>query len=224
MPHVLFLSHDSQLISTMQAACAKLAMDMSVCPDVKHAASMLKRKKFYAALVDNAEGAITSDFLAAVRASTSSKTAISIVFAEPPARGVPDAAVVVAKPVSPELALRTLRAAKGSMAKELHRYLRHPIKTAVTLSLPSKREVHATSVNISDGGLEIQLIEPEAFPTEGPVLARFVLPETGAWVQVNGQVIWCDGNRVGLRYRPITPNDDERLRIWLSSHSVPFVH
>src|SRR5512142_2430451 len=115
MPHVLFFSHDPQLISTMQAACTKLAMDMSVCPDVKHAASLLKRKKFYAALVDSAEGNATSDFLAAVRGS-------------------------------PELAMRTLRAAKGSMTKELHRYLRHSMRTAVTLTLASKREVQATSV------------------------------------------------------------------------------
>ncbi len=221
MPAILFLSQDQQLISTVQTACQKSAMSMTLCSDAQHAAGILKRRKFYAALVDNVDEAVTSDFLAAVRKSTSSKTAVSIVFAEPPAKGVSDAAMVVAKPVSAELALRTLRAAQGSMSNEFRRYVRHPMRTAVTLTVGGKRDVQATSVNMSDGGLEIQLLEPEVISNDNRVRARFVLPVSGDWVQVNGDVVWCDpSGRAGLRFSGITAGDCDRVRNWLASQPV----
>ncbi len=221
MPAILFLSSDQQLISTMQTACQKAAMSLTLCSDAKHASGLLKRRKFYAALVDNTDAATTSEFLGAVRESTSSKTAVSVVFAEPPARGISDAAMVVTKPVSPELALRTLRAAQGSMTNEFRRYVRHAMRSAVTLTVSGKREIHATSVNISDGGLELRLIDPESLSTGDRVKARFILPVSGDWVQVVGDVIWCEpSGRAGLRFSGITPGDCDRLRNWLAGQTI----
>lgn len=221
MAEILLLSRDPQLVSTLQTACAKTAMNLTVCPDAKHASTLLRRRKFYAVLADNIDGAATSEFLGAVRQSTSSKSAVSIVFADTPARGVSDAAMVVTKPVSAELALRTLRAAQGSITSEFRRYLRHPMRTAVTMTFGSRHEVHATSVNLSDGGLEIQLTDPEVITSQTAIRARFVLPVSGDWVQISGDVVWCDpSGRIGVRFRGATPNDSERLRIWLTSQNV----
>jgi hypothetical protein len=181
----------------------------------------LKTRKFYAILADDIDQAATSELLAAVRKSSSSDKALWIVFAATPTAVAPHAAMVVAKPVSMELAMRTVRAAQGPIASEYRRYARHSLRTPVALTTPSKQEIQASLINISGGGLAVQLAAQQQLATATAISARFALPVSGEWVRVSGDVVWCDAEgRAGLRCKGVTPMDGERLRKWLAAQVV----
>lgn len=217
MPEVLLISRDSNLISTMQVACSKSVIDLTHCPEPANASGLLERRKFYAVLVDDNDPAATTDFLQAVRRSPSSSRAMSIVFAAGPTTAATDAALVVSKPVSMELALRMLRAAQGPMSMELRRYARRSLRVPITLTTV-KQDVKAVLINISDGGLSVRFSDHHTLPVTTALTARFSLPPSNEWVQVNGEVLWCDAEgRAGLRCSGVTNTDRERLRKWLAT-------
>jgi CheY-like chemotaxis protein len=219
LPEILLVSRDHRLISTMQAACSKSAIELTLCSEARNAIALLKGRKFYAVIVDDIDRMTTAEFLAAVRRSPSTKMAMSMVFTEGPPTAVSNAALVVAKPISMELALRTLRAAQAPISNELRRYVRRSLQIPVTVTLASKRDIQAVLLNISDGGLAIQFADQDQIATNTVVTARFVLPSSADWIQVNGQVVWCDAQgRTGLRCSGLTQNDRERLRKWLETH------
>lgn len=220
MPGVLLLSRDPNLISSMQVACGKLLIELVLCAEAAEATTLLERQKAYAVLVDDLDQAATTELLAAVRKSTSSQRAVPIAFSDRRTGNVFDAALIVAKPVSVDLAMRTLRVALGPISKEACRYTRHPLRAPVLLTTTSKNEIQATSVNISDGGLAIQFQGACPIPSKTAVSVRLLLPQSNDWVELKGGVVWFDTNgRAGLQCRGISRFDRRVLQKWLAARS-----
>jgi hypothetical protein len=217
----LLLSRDSQLISTMQAVSADVGMDLKLCSGFAQCAALLLTRKIYAILIDHPDAAAANTLLMAARRSSSSKNAVSIAFAKGSAVAAFEAALQIAKPVSADLALRTLRAAQGPMFQEFRRYVRHPLQVPVTMTTASNQELQAKAINISQSGLAVQLADPEGISTTTAVCVRFGLPVSSAWVHVEGQIVWVNSTgSAGLQCRGVTQNDRERLQEWFAAQLV----
>jgi hypothetical protein len=96
---------------------------------------------------------------------------------------------VLQKPISTLNASRCFHAALNFMLKERRRYFRHPIKMDVEVILEGKT-IHATSTNISEGG--VALILREALPKGATPHLKFSLPENTLQFEVEAEVAWTD--------------------------------
>lgn len=167
-------------------------------------------------MIDSADPEVASEVLTRVRASSSSRNAISIVVSDVSA-GVAGGAFVLRKPVAVELATRTLRVAKGPMLNEFRRYFRHPVQLPVLITRDSGGELQTTSVNVSHRGLAIQMAGPNVIAPRDAVRARLTLPGGGACIEMKGKVTWTDvRGRAGIHCEGISPRDRQQLEEWLA--------
>jgi PilZ domain len=122
---------------------------------------------------------------------------------------------VLHKPLSVLNASRCFNAAMGYMLRERRRYFRHPMTTQVKILLGEK-EIHATSTNVSEGGIAVQL--NQALPKSAGVRLQFTIPGTKIFVDVEAELAWTDLNGVaGLRF--LKPPTSQPLEDWLNEHA-----
>jgi hypothetical protein len=179
---------------------------------------MMAQRKFYGVIVDGAEPNAASEMLNMFRMSSSSRKAISIVVSDGSA-GVPVGTFVLKKPVTFELAVRTLRAAKGPMLSEFHRYFRHPVQLPVLITKDSGGEFQATSINISRCGLGLQMPGLNVVAPTDAVRTRLATPRGGTFER-KGKVAWTDARgRAGIHCEAISPRDLQKLEEIVGTHS-----
>ena len=183
------------------------------------ALEIARRQKYEALLleVDDVEGA--RDLLAQVRnvpfnrnsilfGITHRRTSFRTAFEQ-------GANFVLEKPLAPDRALRSVRAAHALMLRERRRTFRHNIDTVVLLQLGRGAETRARGVDLSEGGMAIYLSVP---PTLGHEVAfRFLLPETGQWLEGRCVIAWIEQNRVGLQFTTVRKDLKVDLANWLTT-------
>ncbi len=212
----LLFSGDPLLTATLQSVCANVGISPTLCSESPQAASMLARCKFYGVIVDGGEPDAAGEVLSAVRASSSSRNAISIVVSDGSA-GALGGTFLLRMPIAFELAMRTLRAAKGPMLNEFCRYFRHPVHLPVLITRDSGGELRATSVNVSHRGLAIQMAGVKVIALRDAVRARLTLPGSGTCIETKGTVAWTDARgRAGIHCEGISPRDRKQLEEWLA--------
>jgi len=103
--------------------------------------------------------------------------------------------------------------ALGTMNAQQQRYFRVTIETPVLLQWEGK-QVMATGVNVSSGGLAIQ--SPIGLPHSSVIEISFTLPETNSTIEAKAKVLWTgqDG-LVGLSIVQIHPAFDRELQQWV---------
>ncbi len=120
---------------------------------------------------------------------------------------------VLQKPISTLNASRCFHAALNFMLKERRRYFRHPITMDVQVILEDKT-VHATSTNISEGG--IALILREALPKGATPHLKFSLPDSTLQFEVEAEIAWADFKGfAGLRFQNVPQSTRADLEQWL---------
>jgi hypothetical protein len=212
----LLLSRDPELLAALQSVCTNMGISPTICSESPQAASMVARCKFYGVIVDAAEPDAAREVLSTIRASSSSRNAISIVVADGSA-GEPGGTFVLRKPVALELTMRTVRAAKGLMLNEFSRYFRHPVHLPVLVTMDSGGELRATSINVSHGGLAIQMAGLNVLSLRDAVRARLTLPGDGTCIETKGKVAWADARgRAGIHCEGVSPRDRRQLEEWLA--------
>lgn len=219
MLEILLLSRDPKIVSTIQLACSQLNISLKVCSGWDEGALLFTRCKIYAVVVDDRTGDAALRILSAAQNSSSSRNAVSIALVSRSARDTFGATFVVAKPLTSELALRTLRAAQGQMSSEYRRYFRHPLRAPVTITTDSNRQLNGTSINVSRIGLAVRFFDPEPLATGTTVRARLSAPAPAfGWIELQGRVAWCDsGGRAGLQCQAVTATHRKQLDQCLAS-------
>lgn len=223
--HCLLLTQDDQVIRVLRKVLEDLEIGVDVFTGADKAAERLEQCKYDAVLIDcdDVHNAIT--VLCSVRFTPSNKS--STVFAIVNGITTPTSAIelganlALEKPINEHIARHAFRTAHALMLQEHRRYYRHPIDIAVTLRFEDKdkgtrREVLATGVNMSEGGMALKVKAP--LPPEFRITQlRFVLPGSQDWIEIMGSIAWADeqGN-AGIRFEkmPFTLRDrlDKFLR------------
>jgi len=120
---------------------------------------------------------------------------------------------VLQKPISSLNASRCFHAALNFMLKERRRYFRHPVKMDVNVVLEDKA-IHATSTNISEGG--IALILREALPKGATPHLKFSLPDSTLRFEVEAEIAWADFKGLaGFRFQNVPQSTRSELEQWL---------
>jgi len=214
----LLLSQDPDLVRIIRPTLEKLSIEVEICHEARKAADILISEKFDAVIVDcdDLQGGL--GVLQGLRATPSNKNSVTFAILNGHRTTMQEAFgmganFVLQKPISALNASRCFNAALNFMLKERRRYFRHPVKMQVRIML-GKKNVNATSTNISESGIALML--REALPKGATPRLQFALPDTGLKFDMEAEVVWADvKGRAGLRFREVPKDCQKNLESWL---------
>ena len=214
----LLLSRDDEMVDVLRRTLADLGVGTEVYSSSEWATEDLARHKFDAVIIDCESVSGAKDVLKKLRStpSNSSSLAFAIVGETTSLQEAFDlgANLALDKPITPERARSSFRAAYGLMMQERRRYFRHPIDVPVTISLDEKTDFPGVAVNISEGGMAVKLSKP--LRTGALVKLNFSLPGMKGWMEVRTVVIWTDEmGHCGMRFDQPPLATRNRLNDWL---------
>lgn len=213
----MLVSRDWQELSVLECILGGLHIGVDIESQPEQARQKLSRSKIDALIVDcDLKG--TESLLRHVDENSANANASPLLIVGG-SRGRHDlgnkgAVFTFEKPISVEQAIRTLSAARTLIMGGRLRYHRQVLNLPVSLSYGSKKRLQANLVNLSQGGMGIQLEQP--LQMRGPVKIAFELPGYSQPVKAAGEVAWTDqcGN-AGIRFVQIGRRLHRDLQLWL---------
>lgn len=223
VPQALLLSRDADVLRLMRRLLDDTFVRAHVSYSPVQATAELKRHKFDSVIVDCEDLDRAGEFLYCLRRASSSRRAIAIAllggsYSVPTAFRL-GANFALGKPLFPEQAARCLRAARGLILRECHRYHRHPVHMPVSLRTASGDLLRAQGANFSENGMAMEV--GGRVPTGSGVKVRFLLPDSAASVEANGEVAWQGREGMaGIRFLEMLEGSKLRYRRWLDQRLV----
>lgn len=102
----------------------------------------------------------------------------------------------------------------GVISEEQQKFFRAKLNLAVTLRNAQGKELQVQAVNLSTGGMGLDVVgDPAGFA--GLVDVSFMLPDSEIEIRAKGRLVWAEaGGRSGLRFIVIEPALFEQLQHW----------
>lgn len=216
----LLLSQDPELVRIIRPTLEKLSIDVEVCHDARAGSDILISDKFDAVIVDCDDLAGGLALLQGLRNTPSNKNSVAFAVLNGKRTTTQEAFgmganFVLQKPISSLNASRCFHAALNFMLKERRRYFRQPVKMDVKVMMEEKT-LHATSTNISEGGIALML--REALPKGATPRLKFSLPESAVQVEVETEIAWTDFKGLaGFRFHNVPGSTKAELEQWLDN-------
>jgi len=216
----LILSKDPELVRVIRPTLEQLSIDVEICHEARAGADILITDKFDAVIVDCDDLSGGLAVLQGLRSTPSNKNSVAFAILNGKRTTTQDAFgmganFVLQKPISMLNAARCFHAALNFMIKERRRYFRQPVKMLVKVVYEGKT-LNATSTNISEGGLALQL--REAPPKGAAPHLKFSLPNTNIHVDVEAEVAWVDVKGLaGFRFHNLSKSSKQELEQWLDN-------
>ncbi len=125
---------------------------------------------------------------------------------------------ILTKPIAPEQAQTTLRAATALLKRERRQALRIAVQAAASIRLDESNTVEGILLDLSTGGLDVLAAKP--LPSAAMVHVAFQLPDGGASIEGDAEVAWSTANgQTGLRFLDMDARTREVLSEWLGARS-----
>ncbi len=219
MLKALLLTRDQDVLRVIRRVLETVSIEMETVTSTDAARQTIDRRKFDAILIDCDDVQSGCDLIRELRRGKSNSK--SIVFAiTNRVTTVKDAFAIGAnfvldKPISPDRAARSLRAAHGLIMRERRRYHRHPLQTTAHVSYGNLRDVPIPLSNISEGG--VALATSRTADMTGQVSLRFELPGCNRSLEAKGEFVWTnDAGRVGVRFTTMPTSTKSALDSWIA--------
>jgi CheY-like chemotaxis protein len=215
----LLLSSDDKIVRILRRTLGDLDIAVEHCTSSEIALRYLTRERFEAIIVD-CSGPGAAQVLQSSRSAPCNKRAVAVAILDPGVglRSAFDigAHFILYKPVSPERARSSFRAARALMKKERRRNSR------VTISIPlemSSREsgtrLKVNTTDLGEGGLAVTL--PHRTKRQDRWQLSFTLPGAANPLKVAAEFAWEGPNKqVGLRFVDNSSEVAHQLREWVS--------
>ena len=158
-----------------------------------------------------------ADLVQKIRSGVSNRDSVLFLLSTPPANATAfrvRANFFISPPVTEPSVITTFKAAYGLLVRSRSRWHREPVNATAYLNLGLVKNVPATILNLSQGGMSLscgQVLRPQQ-----TLLIRFGLPGTAELLCVSGVVIWtrADGS-AGIRFAEVSPATQKALRDWV---------
>ena len=215
----LVLSSDEKIVRVLRRVLNDLEIGVEHSTHADQAIRTLTRQRFEAVIVDCVNQESAAAVLKSVRNSPSNKRAVSvaIVEAQTGLKGAFEmgAHFVLYKPLSPERAKSSFRAARALMKRERRRNFRLPIQIPITFSNGQR----ANTVDFSEGGFALQV--PRKSLERGTLRFSFVLPGKIDPIEASGEVAWENGmGQTGIRFLDLPTVANHHLKTWFNNLSL----
>jgi CheY-like chemotaxis protein len=215
----LLISHDAALLGVLRPTLEKLAVSVEVCANSESGNETLSQRKFDAVIVDcdDLQGGI--DIIKGLRKAQSNGS--SVAFAVLNGKTTTQEAFqiganfVLQKPLTPLHATRCFNAALSFMVRERRRYFRQPVAVPVQMSADDKPVVHATTTNLSEGGMAIRFTGK--LPKDAVVGLQFTLPNSITPLELKAKIAWADeSGHAGVKFVEVPSSSQVEIDEWLS--------
>ncbi len=124
---------------------------------------------------------------------------------------------ILTKPVTPEQAQTTLRAATSLLKRERRRSLRVAVQAAASIHVDENNTVEGILLDLSTGGIDVLAAKP--LPSGTMVRISFQLPDGGG-IEGDAEVAWSTANgQTGLRFLDMDGKMRDELDAWLATRS-----
>jgi PilZ domain len=214
----MVVSRDWQEVSVLECILGGLHIDCEVESQPERAQAKLAKTKVDALIVD-CDLSGTDRFLRNLhRNSFFPEGTPLVVMSGPRARHDIDATGALfsfEKPISVEQAVRTLSAARNLILDGRLRYHRQAVEVPVSLLCGPQKKLHAQLVNLSQGGIGVQL--DRDLDVRQPIQVSFKLPGTRYTVKARGEIAWTDQQgHAGIRFLDVPERQQKGLQLWLA--------
>lgn len=215
----LLLTQDGHVLKATSLNFAELGMELIMRQDAASAIELIKRRHLDGFVIDCDDIAGGIQAIRDIRGNPPSThpVVIAIVNGTTSTSQALEwgANFVVAKPLEESRLGSVLRLALPTMQREHRRYFRYPVNLPIELQLLDGRCVRATMVNISQGGMAIQV--NEALPKVS-ARVRFDLPGvTTQKFEARTVLVWTHNASAGLQFIHIEACSRENFESWLNS-------
>jgi DNA-binding NarL/FixJ family response regulator len=223
--HTLLLCADMSFLGVTRNVLHELQVTPRIVHTSAAALAMVQTHEFEAIIVDWREIDNLAEFLCAVRRSKLNQDCVLVAIVrdlldlkQAFAAGVH---FLIHKPASAVQIERCLRAAYNATVVRRRKQHRETVMITASLSTHSHPLFEATVINLSEGGLAVE-INPKVFlagvlPSVGEEIAlRFALPGTGEMLDVNGRVVWSTVWKFGVKFSYIPEAQRAALERWLT--------
>ena len=128
---------------------------------------------------------------------------------------------VLYKPISPQQAEASLRAATALMKRERRRSFRVPVQLPVKLRVENGSEMEGILLDLSEDGLDVLAAQPLC--PSAIISARFELSDRTE-MNIRGEVAWANPNgESGVRYIDLPENLRQTLKAWVVANAAEFL-
>jgi CheY-like chemotaxis protein len=221
----LLVSKDDQAAETLTQVLAQfgVAVDRSSAAEV--AVARISEAQFDEVIVDFEDPITSTLVLEAIRkhaAEHHSNPPVTVALVADPMqiRNILGAGAhfIVNKPIHPDQASATLRAATALLKRERRRSFRVPVQAPVTMRTDEAADLEGIMLDLSTGGIDVLAAKP--ISSSSLVHFCFVLPDSGATIEGDAAVAWGSPNgQTGLRFLDMPAELRQQLSDWLTAHS-----
>ncbi len=222
----LVFCSDEKIVRVLRRVLNELEIGADYCSEAETAVYKLTRERFEAVIVDCADETMAAAVLGSARSAPCNKRAVAVAILDPAASlrsafGL-GAHFVLYKPLSPERAKTSFRAARALMKCERRRNARVPVEIPVIVRLSDGTgQMKASTTDLGEGGMAVKL--PHRPQNLSGLTVGFQLPGTSQSFECFGEMAWeAAGRQVGIRFVDLAPETREQLRGWLERHSPDF--
>jgi CheY-like chemotaxis protein len=222
----LVLCSDEKIVRVLRRVLNDLEIAVEHCNDSEIAVQKLSRRRFEAVIVDCDESEVASQILKAARNAPSNKKAVAVAIIDEQsdvraAFGM-GAHFVLYKPLSPERAKSSFRAARALMKCERRRACRVAVEMPVMYRFKAgdHDELQRTvSSDLSEDGLGVRM--PRHGRARGPMHLQFKLPGATRLIEADAELAWENPNgQAGIRFIDLPTDTRHDLKAWLKKNSA----
>jgi DNA-binding response OmpR family regulator len=220
------LSRDASLISLLQQAATQLQIELLEIDDGMRYIDLVSQEPFDVLVLDCRGSPAAKHFVATVREASANREAIFMIAADPEGESPPSTLgkhVLLTPPFSVTQMEEHLRAALPIIHERHRNYDRLPVGVEVQIICEEKNwGLDAISLNLSEGGIAVQLPQRIHLELEEAVRISFELPEHGGKIEASAVLAWMNNDlHAGFRFKPLTPSNSAKLSTWLNQHAAP---
>ena len=212
----LLVCRDDRTVATLTRALDHLKIEAEVCGSFRAALKHAGERRFEAIFVDAAPRR-AGKFIVRLQEVSKHKMVVVVVLN---GRGTVQEAFdmganfVLYAPLTFERALHGLQAAKSLMFPQHRRHFRWRLHRPIHLSFDGRHEIEAVVVDISIGGVAIQM--SRRVEVNQALHIRLQLPGHTEQMELKGEVAWADHHgRAGLRFVQLPKAAHQKIRTWL---------
>jgi CheY-like chemotaxis protein len=217
----LVVCAEAQALQVLDRILRDLGMETEHSADFAEADQRLHANRFDAVILDCADEQGASGLVASLRKTSANRTALVVAMVDSQnnvrevfAKG---ANFVLYKPIIPERAATSLRAARGLMRRERRRNQRIPVSGSAAITYTNVEDANAVLTDVSEEGIAIH--SERQVPPSCKVYFQFSLPGQVSTIRLSGEVMWQDSvGRVGLRFADVPQTSRRALAEWLRAN------
>jgi CheY-like chemotaxis protein len=216
----LVVCADAKAVQVLGQLLSELTIEAEHCGDAQLAAARLVTHSFDAILVDCQDQEAALELITGARSTHTNRSSliIGIVDSRDQVREVfsTGANFVLYKPVTPERAGSSLRAARSLMRREKRGKERVSLHAQASIAYANTDNVAAVLLSLSEDGLALQ--SERKLPPRCKVYFQFTLPGNTPTVRLSGEVAWQDATgRVGIRFADVPQASRRILSQWIKT-------